>query len=98
MIKAVLLLVVGTALSFITNNFIVTTVGCFLAGLVLNRGKGQQSGELEFLKTIRARSEMRTPPAADREAKETITFCIQCGAKIEIDSKFCEQCGTKVAS
>ncbi len=133
LINAVLLFIVGTTLSFTTNNFIVTTVGCFLAGLVLNRGRKQGSARPVFLKTdsapprsakdypvrvstsircgscgatakkytkccTRCGSEMRTPPTPTKETKETVMFCTQCGARVEIDSEFCARCGTKVVA
>ena len=93
LVNAVLLFVVGTALSFITNNSIVTTVGCFLVGIVLNRS-GRGSARPVSLKTVG-----ELPRSVDYPDGVSMSRrCNDCGAASDRYTKYCINCGSEMGT
>jgi hypothetical protein len=94
-VSSVLLFVVGTGLSLTTGNFIITTVVCFLLGLVLNRG-GRKRPKKVVPETVR--------PQRNRYAQDSLISrepsagrrCSSCGAMARPNIKYCEKCGSKI--
>jgi predicted amidophosphoribosyltransferase len=96
--SSVLLLVVGIVLNFITGNVIVTTIGCFVLGLVLNRsGKkrgaqeqfGTKSALPQFTKSVQKSPALTVPTEGVR--------CVSCGATVKQYRKYCSECGARMA-
>jgi RNA polymerase subunit RPABC4/transcription elongation factor Spt4 len=85
--------VVGTGLSYISGDFVVTTVGCFLLGLVLNRSqKPAQKAALSTSPIPQPKRQgfprMGAPSAGVR--------CVTCGATAKRYTKYCTSCGSEM--
>jgi hypothetical protein len=99
----VVLLVAGSILNMITGNVILTSIGCFALGYVLNRGGRPRAPKMEAPQTpVRTRTMSRsqkslTAPYSGARTRKTLQ-CRNCGAAISPNHAFCRTCGTKTAA
>jgi len=94
-ISSVLLFVAGTGLSLTTGNFIITTVVCFLLGLVLNRG-GRKRPQKVVSETARPQPNRYAQDSSISRELSAVRRCGSCGAMARPNIKYCEKCGSKI--
>lgn len=94
-----LLFVAGTALSFITGNFIVTAVGCFLLGLVLkwSFNKRAQASNIGSQSPLSRTSQIYGSPSSPAITSTGIS-CSSCGAYSDGHSNYCARCGSRIGA
>lgn len=95
-LSSVLLFVVGTVLSLITGNFIITSVSCFFLGLVLNRGSQRHAQKTVVSETVRPQPSRHAQDSLRSREPSTGRQCRNCGATARPNIKYCEKCGSKI--
>ena len=87
----------------ITGNVILTSIGCFALGYVLNRGGKSKAPKMEAPVRTRIMSRPQksltaaaTASPGSRTRKKL--RCPNCGAAISPNHKFCRTCGTRTAA
>ncbi len=95
--SSVLLVLVGIVLNFITGNVIVTTIGCFVLGIFLNRSskKRAQGTVLKKSSLPQATQQIQSAPSSSMSPITSIR-CGSCGAISGRRTKYCAKCGSKI--
>jgi len=101
----VLMLVAGSILNVLTGNVILTSVGCFALGYVLNRSRKPNAPKADTastpvrMGTIRPKSlgKPKIPQLTPYPASQvrTASSCPNCRAAISSHHKFCRSCGAR---
>jgi uncharacterized OB-fold protein len=95
--SSVLLVLGGIGLNFITGNIIVTTIGCFILGLLLNRRSKKRGQRTVVTKSPLPQTNQQIQPALSSSiSPATGIRCGRCGAISERRSKYCAKCGSKL--
>jgi predicted amidophosphoribosyltransferase len=81
----------------ITGNYIVTTIGCFLLGLLLNRSsKKRTQGTVPSKSPLPQTIQQTQPTPSSSMSPTTGIRCGSCGAITGRNSKYCAKCGSKI--
>ncbi len=95
--SSVLLLLVGIGLNFITGNVIVTTIGCFVLGLFLNRSSKKRTQRTVLTKSPLPQTTQQIQPAPSSSMSPITSIrCGSCGAISGRRTKYCAKCGSKI--
>jgi ribosomal protein L37E len=79
------------------GNFIVTTIGCFLLGLLLNRSSKKHAQATVLTKSPLPRTYQQIQPTLSSSMSPTSGIrCGSCGAISERHTKYCAKCGSKI--
>jgi ribosomal protein L37E len=80
-----------------TGNFIVTTIGCFLLGLLLNRSPKKRPQETVPTKSPTPKSTRQILPAPTSSVSPTTGIrCGSCGSISKRRTKYCAKCGSNI--
>ena len=91
-----ILLFVGIGLNMLLGNYIVTTIGCFLLGLVLNRGYKRGSPKAAASKSQLAQPSQISPSPSSPPTIGAGIRCSNCGAFSSGLTNYCASCGSRL--
>jgi len=81
----------------IAGNFIVTTIGCFLLGLLLNRSSKKRAQGTVLTKSRLPQTTQQIQPAPSSSMTPTTGIrCGNCGAISGKNTNYCTKCGSKI--
>jgi hypothetical protein len=90
-----LLVFAGICLNILLNNYIITTIGCFLLGLVLSRGYKRRPQRAAASKSQLAQTSQISAPPRSPPTGAGIR-CSNCGSFASDLTNYCASCGSRL--